>query len=155
MQRVLRFKNLKTETLKGRNIKGLPVIDEVAESHGVETGLSGTGVLGAVQSATSGTQIWQRVGNTVKLFGTFSLSVDNTSGDDGAFLIPLPVASDFLAQTDAAGIVMGGTVNPNRLAGTLEASVAENRLSVNLNCNGIFTTTIYYSAIYNVSEGDS
>lgn len=107
---------------------------------------TGAAVAGTnVASIGNVTGVYSVIGDTVFLSGAVA-SVDPTAGAPTAtdFDLPIPIASDFAAATDAHGIAMGSVFT----AGVVTADATDNRLTVTGSFSANTTISIYVNAAY-------
>jgi hypothetical protein len=107
---------------------------------------TGAGVAGTnVASIGSVIGTYHVIGDQVFLSGAVA-SVDPTAGAPTAtdFEIPIPIASNFAATTDAHGIAMGSVFT----AGVVTGSIANNRLVVTGSFSANTTISVYVNASY-------
>jgi hypothetical protein len=107
---------------------------------------TGAAVAGTnVASIGSVTGVYHVIGDYVFLSGAVA-SVDPTAGAPTAtdFEVPIPVASNFAATTDAHGIAMGSVFT----AGVVTGSVANDRIVVTGSFSANTTISIHINAAY-------
>jgi hypothetical protein len=107
---------------------------------------TGAGVAGTnVASIGSVTGTYLVIGDQVHLNGAVA-SVDPTAGAPTAtdFEIPIPIASNFAATTDAHGLAIGSVFT----GGIVTGSVANDRLVIAGSFSANTTISIYISAAY-------
>lgn len=93
-----------------------------------------------LDSVTPGLFFYQRVGDVVSGWGP--VTYDPTAGSSCSFALSLPIASNFAAATDAAGV-------SNRATGEIAADSTNDRLSVLMSSNAsTASTTAYFSFAY-------
>lgn len=92
-----------------------------------------------VDSTTAAVCNYMRVGNQVIVSGT--LGVDPTATTSTAVGISLPIASNFGATTDAAGVAAGGQLVNE--PGLISADAANNRATLGFNANASASTYTY------------
>ena len=100
-----------------------------------------------VDSVSSGTGIWIRVGNVVTLSGSFSVN-PTTSSLATVVGISLPIASNFTAVTNCIGSAVVspdmGVTNP----GSVSADTTNDRMSISFAAVTDTAYTIYFNATY-------
>jgi hypothetical protein len=112
-------------------------------SSGAWTGAAVAGTNVATIGAVVGT--YHIIGDVVSLSGAVA-SVDPTAGAPTAtdFEVPIPIASNFAATTDAHGSARGSVFT----AGVVTGSTANNRLVVTGSFSANTTISIYVNASY-------
>lgn len=145
----LRVQNLIAENITAKSIeRGSTAAPSLVTDSGVETGVFGSNFDGlTIANVENGVQVWQRIGDVVFVSGTLEVQIGFEAGV-GNFEIPLPVASNFTATTDACGIIAPSN-SAHAISGGIAASMSNDTLVVSLAQNGSeVLTTLSYSAMY-------
>lgn len=99
-----------------------------------------------LDSATPQLSLYTQVGSIVFFSG--SIGLDATASGTASFRLTLPVASNFGATTDAAGVITGA--DTPRSVGTVGANIASNVLDISIDAGGTSSFGAKFSGSYRV-----